>query len=187
MPMSIEQMLQQLEILDSMSLRASNCMPSMKQMLQNLQISVSTSLCLSSKPPQMNLQCPQKQNTRQHYGYRVKEPQMLYLESILKSDPSFDHDTFPLPMTYAFEWLLTKLQLGQLDCKYCHDPEWRLQVPFTDEVVHLKSGGYDDNEEDEDVFVILVLSVFSDDPESFNSLPTQVQIDLLTSLLGSLP
>ncbi|OJA14234.1 hypothetical protein AZE42_06161 [Rhizopogon vesiculosus] len=112
---------------------------------------------------------------------------MLYLESILKADPNFDHETFPLPMTYAFEWLLTKLRLGQLDFKYCHDPERRPQVPFNDDVAHLESGGYDDGEEDEDVCVILVLSVFSDDPESFNARSTQAQIDLLTNLLGSPP
>src|SRR5258707_15169797 len=104
----------------------------------------------------MNLQCPPKQNTRQHYGYRVEEPRMLYLESILKSDPSFDHDTFPDPMTYAFEWLLTKLRLGQLDFKYFHDPKQRPQVLFTDEGAHLESGGYDDAAEEEDRVVIFV-------------------------------
>ncbi|OJA10756.1 hypothetical protein AZE42_04264, partial [Rhizopogon vesiculosus] len=188
MPVSIEQMLQNLEISGSTPSRSSNGTLSIKQMLQNIQISVSSPLRSSAKAPQMNLQCPPKQNTRQHYGYRVEEPQMLYLESILKSDPSFDHDTFPNPMTYAFEWLLTELQLGQLDCKYCHDPERRPQVPLTEDVAHLESGRYyDDAEEDEDVFVILVLSVFSDDPKSFNARPRQAKIDLLTDLLGSPP
>ncbi|OAX32610.1 hypothetical protein K503DRAFT_860229 [Rhizopogon vinicolor AM-OR11-026] len=87
-------------------------------------------------------------------------------------------------MTYAFEWLLTELRLGQLDCKYCHDPERRPQVPWTDD---LESHGYNDAEVDEDVFVIVVLSVFSDDPESFNARPTQGKFDLLTNLLGSPP
>ncbi|OJA07929.1 hypothetical protein AZE42_03672 [Rhizopogon vesiculosus] len=70
MPVSIEQMLQQLEISDSTPPRASNRTPSSNQMLQNLQISVSASLRSSSKAPRMNLQCPPKQNTRQHYGRR---------------------------------------------------------------------------------------------------------------------
>ncbi|OAX31321.1 hypothetical protein K503DRAFT_777684 [Rhizopogon vinicolor AM-OR11-026] len=119
MPVSIEQMLQQLEISDSTTPRASNRTLSIKQMFQNLQISVSAALRSSAKAPQMNLQRPPKQDTRQYYGYRVEEPRMLYLESILKADPSFDHNTFPMPMTYAFEWLLTELRLGQLDFKYC--------------------------------------------------------------------
>ncbi|OAX33911.1 hypothetical protein K503DRAFT_775094 [Rhizopogon vinicolor AM-OR11-026] len=141
----------------------------------------------SAKAPQMNLQCPPKQDTRRHYSYRMEESHMLYFESILKAVPSFDHDTFPNPMTYAFEWLLTELQLGQLDCKYCHDPEQRPQALLPEDVAHLESGGYDDDEEDEDVFVILVLSVFSDDPKSFNARPTQAKVDLLTNLLGSPP
>ncbi|OJA10752.1 hypothetical protein AZE42_04257 [Rhizopogon vesiculosus] len=184
MPVSIEQMLQQLEISGSTTPRASNRNLSIKQMFQNLQISVSAALRSSAKAPQMNLQCPPKQATRQHYGYRIDEPRMLYLESILKSDPTFDHDTFPDPMTYAFEWLLTELRLGQLDFKYCHDPERRPQVPWTDD---LQSRAYNDAEVDEDLFVIVVLSVFSDDPESFNARPTQAKIDLLTNLLGSPP
>ncbi|OJA10758.1 hypothetical protein AZE42_04263 [Rhizopogon vesiculosus] len=111
MPLSIEQMLQSLEISGSF-----NRTSSINQMLQNLQISVSTSLRSSTKPPQINIQCPPRQDVRQHYGYRLDERHMLYLEDILKQYiPDSDPTKVPMQMTLISDWIVEELQLYQLD------------------------------------------------------------------------
>ncbi|OJA12536.1 hypothetical protein AZE42_11245 [Rhizopogon vesiculosus] len=116
---------------------------------------------------------------------------MLYLESILKQYlPSSDPTKVPIPMTLISDWIVEELQLYQLDYKCCHDPEQRVVEPLY-ALPYVEGGGFDDEDEDEDedddVFLLTVLSVFSDEPESFDARPTQAQIDMLTSLLGSQP
>ncbi|KAG2150962.1 hypothetical protein DEU56DRAFT_977642 [Suillus clintonianus] len=137
--------------------------PSIEQLFQNLRISgmLTSDSSESSKSRLMDIQCPPRQRYDQHYGYRVNRRFiMLSQESKIKTGPGLFND----PMSLACQWIQQQLQLPQLSLKYCIEPE-------------------DENDES----VIMVLSVCSDEPASFNVRPTQEQITLLTDLLGSPP
>ncbi|KAG1751616.1 uncharacterized protein EDB91DRAFT_1078356 [Suillus paluster] len=82
---------------------------------------------------QIDIQRPPKQRYEQHYGYRVNRKYMLYLESKIKTDPNAFYNSMSL---------------------YCIDPERHDEVEC-DEDLHR----FEEDEEDE--FVILVLSVCS--------------------------
>ncbi|KAG0709400.1 hypothetical protein DFH29DRAFT_229034 [Suillus ampliporus] len=147
---------------------------SIEQLLQNLQISgLPTSGSSTKSHRQIDIHCPPGQSYEQHYGYRVNRQYMLYLGTKIETDPTAFHH----PTSLARNWIKHTLQLPQFEFKYCIDPEHR---ELDDEVE-----AEDEGEENE--FVILVLSVCSDEPASFNARPTPEQMSLLTNLLGSTP
>jgi hypothetical protein len=151
------------------------------------QIPVPTSLRLSANSPQINIQRPPGNHIRQHYGYRIDQNYFLYLESILRSDSIVDPDIAYNPMSFTRRWIMQQLRLCQLDFRHCFDPERRPIVPL--DPIYDSGKDLEDqlDDEDEDLFVIAVLSVCSDHRSSLQTRPTQAQIDLLTSLMGSAP
>ncbi|KAJ8588136.1 hypothetical protein M405DRAFT_820210 [Rhizopogon salebrosus TDB-379] len=90
-------------------------------------------------------------------------------------------------MSFTRRWIMQQLRLCQLDFRYCLDPERRPIVPL--DPIYDSGKDLEDqlDDEDDDLFVIAVLSVCSDHRSSLQTRPTQAQIDLLTSLMGSAP
>ncbi|OJA19818.1 putative protein 64 [Rhizopogon vesiculosus] len=193
MPLSLEQMFQKLQ-LSSTTLSCPSSSPpipqSIKRTLQNFQIpaSLPTSLRSCAKSPQISIRCPLRQGTTQHYGYRIEQNYLLYIESILKADPTVDRDDFYNPLSFTRRWIMEELQLHDMQISYCIDPERHPIVPL-DPMYDTGNASDDDEDDDEDdgEFLLGVLSVCTDDPDSFRVRPTQAQLDLLNSLIGSQP
>ncbi|OAX34599.1 hypothetical protein K503DRAFT_433373 [Rhizopogon vinicolor AM-OR11-026] len=189
MPLSIDEILQDQDL--QIYRTPHRTMPlSIERMLQNLKISGSTSLRSPGGVRQIDIQCPPRQRATQHYGYRVDEKYMLMIESKIRADPAFNHDNFYSPMHLARKWIAKELMLYQLDFAYCHDPERRPCVPLSKEWEEHLDGDeqfLEREDQDKELFVVVVLAVCSDDPCGFRGRPTQAQLDKLTSLLGSQP
>ncbi|OJA12218.1 hypothetical protein AZE42_12160, partial [Rhizopogon vesiculosus] len=129
--------------------------------LQNFQIPASllTPPRSSAKSPQINIRCPPGQGTTQHYGYRVDQNYLLYVESILKADPTVDRDDFYNPLSFTH--------------RYCIDPEQRPIVPLDpmyDTGPHFENARDEDDDEDDGEYLLSVMSMCTDDPSSFLNL-----------------
>ncbi|KAG2119328.1 hypothetical protein DEU56DRAFT_836684 [Suillus clintonianus] len=118
-----------------------------EQWVQNLKSQIASPI----QDPQIDIQCPPRQNREQHYGYRIDQSFIVAFENEIKKfiDPADFYD----PSCASFNsltrnWILKELRLHQLDYKCCVDPALELEDSVHEDSEGEVEGIVDEKEDD---------------------------------------
>ncbi|KAG1737110.1 uncharacterized protein EDB91DRAFT_1141104 [Suillus paluster] len=136
---------------------------------------------------------PKRQSHLQFYGYAVSREWLIqFAEQNWPADELPDRnakDYEDIAATRAYKLIADLSSICSLGRKTCFNPKGGSVPPYW---IAVYDGDYDDELDDEELMniqidTVVVLSVCSDEEDSFEERPTQGQMDFMTKLIGHGP